>query len=106
MQISAGTSHAGLAGAARQHSNRVARLSPKHAAGRARRALRCQAAMPTTVCGGSSFMGARVAPRRAAVAPMTQHRNSRSRGVAVRAMFERFTEKAIKVVMLAQVRAG
>lgn len=72
----------GLLTAGRQ-SSRVASLAPKHAAGRARRALRCQAMMAP-----SSFMGARV--QRVAGAA----RSSRTKGrLVVTNMFERFTEK-------------
>lgn len=75
---------------ARQHG-RVASLSPKHAAGRVRRQLRCQAALAPS----SSFMGARVART---AAPHYAARRTHTRGrMVVKAMFERFTEKAIKV---------
>jgi hypothetical protein len=66
----------GLASASRT-PGRVAALAPKHAAGRARRGMRVAAAL----------------------APMGRSgaRSSRGGRLVVRAMFERFTEKAIKV---------
>lgn len=85
-------------GAATRQNGRVAPLAPKHAAGRTRRALKCQAAM-TTLARSTSYMGQRVALSHGCVA-----RRSRVQ-VKSKAMFERFTEKAIKVVMLAQEEA-
>jgi hypothetical protein len=74
-----------------RQTGRVASLSPKHAAGRVRRQLRCQAALAPS----SSFMGARVART---AAPQYAARRTQTRGrMVVKAMFERFTEKAIKV---------
>lgn len=79
----------GVAQHARQ-SSRVARLAPKAAAGRSRK-LKCQAVL----AGASSFMGARV---QRTVAPKYVASRSQGKGrMVVKAMFERFTEKAIKV---------
>eukprot|EP00879_Flechtneria_rotunda_P032621 GHRR01035867.1.p1 GENE.GHRR01035867.1~~GHRR01035867.1.p1 ORF type:complete len:179 (-),score=40.92 GHRR01035867.1:74-610(-) len=88
----------GVLHAAREN-NRVASLAPKHAAGRARRALKCQAIAP------SSFMGARVVRQAASVQMARRTAGRGKRMLVVKAMFERFTEKAIKVVMLAQEEA-
>jgi hypothetical protein len=73
-------------------ARRVAPLPPKRALGRARRAVRADAALKSAFTGQSIAVPTRAfRGQRAAV---------RSRGtVAVKAMFERFTEKAIKVVM-------
>ncbi len=43
-------------GSSRPSASRVAALSPKHVAGRARKALRCQAAMTLASSGSSSLM--------------------------------------------------
>jgi hypothetical protein len=80
-----------------QTANRVARLAPKHAAGRARRVMKAQALMGAPCTSRSAFSGTRLAARPALA------QRGRGKAVVVRAMFERFTEKAIKVVMLAQV---
>ena len=88
--------------------NRVAPLAPKHAAGRVRRALKCSAAMAISAAPASStsFMGARVAGGRSVSTSAPRRSGASSRGgLVVKAMFERFTEKAIKVVMLAQEEA-
>lgn len=91
----------GLLAGTRSSSNRVAQLAPKHAAGRVRRAMRVSAMARV---GGSSFMGQRVARAAPGMAP-SRKVSGRGKGLVVRAMFERFTEKAIKVVMLAQEEA-
>jgi len=88
--------------------NRVAALAPKHAAGRARRAAR-------TLEDFSGFRSARSVASLASSAPpaatlqaaVASRAGSRRSGgaLATRMMFERFTEKAIKVVMLAQEEA-
>lgn len=70
------------------------RLAPKRALGRARHALKCQASL-----GATSFMGTRVVRQ---AAPQMVSRRSAAKGrtgrMVVKAMFERFTEKAIKGV--------
>eukprot|EP00798_Chlamydomonas_sp_ICE-L_P014570 gene14570-20613_t len=78
---------------------RVAPLAPKHAVGRARGAVKVQASL----AGSSTFMGQRTVIS-SSVASRSA-RNTRRGAVRVNAMFERFTEKAIKVVMLAQEEA-
>jgi hypothetical protein len=73
-------------------ARRVAALPPKRALGRARRAVRTDAALKSAFTGQSIGVPTR--------ALRGQRSLVRSRGtVAVKAMFERFTEKAIKVVM-------
>jgi len=105
-----GAMRAGQASAA-SSAARVAPLAPKAARGRARRALRAEAAAGSRTLlrceaalaparGGSSYLGQRVAASGGLRAAQ------RSRGqLKAKAMFERFTEKAIKVVMLAQEEA-
>uniref|UniRef100_A0A7S0S0H7 Clp R domain-containing protein n=1 Tax=Chlamydomonas leiostraca TaxID=1034604 RepID=A0A7S0S0H7_9CHLO len=80
---------------------RVAALAPKHASGRVRRALKCQAALATTATKG--FMGQRLQGPTMSVS--SRRAPGRSGRLVVKSMFERFTEKAIKVVMLAQEEA-
>ncbi|KAI8475035.1 MAG: P-loop containing nucleoside triphosphate hydrolase protein [Monoraphidium minutum] len=77
---------------------------PSRGAARGRRAPRVEARLGGAT---SSLMGARVAPAAAPGASRVSKRASTSgrRGFRVTAMFERFTEKAIKVVMLAQEEA-
>jgi hypothetical protein len=77
-------------------TRRVAALPPKRALGRARRAVRTEAMKNSSFAGASlSIPASRSAPFRGQRAA-----GGRARGaVAVKAMFERFTEKAIKVVM-------
>jgi ATP-dependent Clp protease ATP-binding subunit ClpC len=87
-----------LAGATRQ-AKRVTPVS-KHA-GSSRRAVQVQARLGSSGGAAASFMGARVASPLAS----GQRRSGARRAVRVNAMFERFTEKAIKVVMLAQEEA-
>ncbi|MEW5313517.1 MAG: hypothetical protein WDW38_005080 [Sanguina aurantia] len=65
-----------------------------------RRSLRVSAALTAS----SAFLGQRVSPAVAARTCVRQARPSNGR-LVVKAMFERFTEKAIKVVMLAQEEA-
>lgn len=89
---------ASQAAGSRQHG-RVAPLTAKHAAGRARRVLKCEAALTMQRSNVSHYMGTRVAASTGCVV-----RRSRA-SVGPKAMFERFTEKAIKVVMLAQEEA-
>lgn len=91
-------------------SNRVAALAPKHAAGRARRAAQDARALQDFAgfrTGSSVLLGASGRPQtlRAAVQAATRGGNKRVGAHATRMMFERFTEKAIKVVMLAQEEA-
>jgi hypothetical protein len=75
------------------HQGRVASLSPAHAAGRVSRQLSCQA--KAALAPSSSFMGARVAR---SAAPRYASRQTQTRGrTVVKAVFERFKEKAIKV---------
>jgi hypothetical protein len=85
----------GVAAAAGASSaRRVAALPPKRALGRARRAVRAEAMK------NSSFAGASLSIPTARSSFRGQRSVGRARGaVAVKAMFERFTEKAIKVVM-------
>jgi hypothetical protein len=97
-------------GASAREATRVAALAPKHAAGRARRAMRVQALaagamMP--VRAASSYMGQKLVARPAAPS-MYVAKKSYAKGkqrLVITNMFERFTEKAIKVVMLAQEEA-
>eukprot|EP00798_Chlamydomonas_sp_ICE-L_P003252 gene3252-13275_t len=89
----------GTCAATKPIAGRVARLAPKHAMGRARKALKTQACLGSS----SSFMGQ---PTKIASSVMSRTSRTTRRGaVRVNAMFERFTEKAIKVVMLAQEEA-
>jgi hypothetical protein len=95
-------------GASTREANRVAALAPKHAAGRARRALKCQAyagtVLPTR--SSSAYMGQKLVTR--AAPSMYVAKKSYAKGkqrLVITNMFERFTEKAIKVVMLAQEEA-
>lgn len=81
--------------------NRVAVLSPKHATGRVRRALKCEASLTAS----SGFLGQRVAQRSVNLTSSRRANNGRTSKLVVKSMFERFTEKAIKVVMLAQEEA-
>ncbi len=67
----------------RSATSRVAPLSPKHAAGRVRRAMKVEAAL-----GSASFLGKQVAAPRA-VASRTAVRVGRAGVVRVNAMFER-----------------
>jgi hypothetical protein len=95
--------------ASSREANRVAALAPKHAAGRARRAMRVQALAGTMLPAraSSSYMGQRLVARPAAPS-MYVAKKSFARGkqtLVITSMFERFTEKAIKVVMLAQEEA-
>jgi hypothetical protein len=74
-----------------RHQAKVASLSPTHAAGRVRKQLRCRAALAPS----SSFMGTRVAR---SAAPQYAAMRSQTRGrTVVKAVFERFNEKVIKV---------
>jgi len=75
--------------------------APKLGAGSSRRAVKVQARMAAGASSG--FMGQRVAFP-GAKAGVSQRRGGKGR-LQVNAMFERFTEKAIKVVMLAQEEA-
>ena len=92
-----------LAGA--RESNRVAPLAPKHAAGRVRRAMKCQAMACVSLNSSSSFMGQRVNKLNAGMVISRRASGKGKSRLVVKSMFERFTEKAIKVVMLAQEEA-
>ena len=89
--------------------HRVARLSPKCALGRqrAQQKLQLNAFAGFRQAGVVDALGSR--PKAATLQGAVQRSvgASRSRGTrqVTRAMFERFTEKAIKVVMLAQEEA-
>ncbi|KAL6753774.1 P-loop containing nucleoside triphosphate hydrolase protein [Haematococcus lacustris] len=87
-------------GLGQRPATRVACLAPKHASGRVRRALKCQAALTASSFAGQRLSGA--APR---VTMPARRSAGRSARLVVKSMFERFTEKAIKVVMLAQEEA-
>lgn len=65
-----------------------------------RRAVSAQASL--SMGGSSGFLGQRLAPARAGA---VSRRQFGRKATVTRAMFERFTEKAIKVVMLAQEEA-
>ena len=87
-------------------SNRVAALAPKHAVGRARRNARMLQDFTGFRTGSSMQLqeGSSAQTLRAAVQSRTRA-GKRGGAMATRMMFERFTEKAIKVVMLAQEEA-
>eukprot|EP00873_Tetraselmis_striata_P045655 jgi/Tetstr1/465919/TSEL_010533.t1 len=94
---------------------RVAALAPKRAAGRARRDARAAATASLQGFSGMKSAGALAAVSgvtsnaptslRAAVARQTAAAGRTSTRAPTQMMFERFTEKAIKVVMLAQEEA-
>ena len=91
-----------------RHSVRVSAFAvPRQPLARWRRssAVRCRAHMVAPVSGRSQFLGQRLSqgvPSRLALG----RRGARSKSkLVVKSMFERFTEKAIKVVMLAQEEA-
>ncbi len=100
-----------------QHGGGSSRSAPTHLTGcvvppgRARRGLNCQASAATCRLGstGSSHYASiqRLGGRNARMGSGTTSGTTRRRGgrLVVKAMFERFTEKAIKVVMLAQEEA-
>lgn len=82
---------------------RAAGVPARRVGGRTRKpSVSCVASLSA-----SGFLGQRVSSGRAmvAAAPSRSGRTGRGGGLVVRAMFERFTEKAIKVVMLAQEEA-
>ena len=78
-------------------SGRRVLVAAQRIGGRTRKAVQCHAAL------SSGFLGQRVAGRMA-VAPAAR-KAGRAGRLVVKSMFERFTEKAIKVVMLAQEEA-
>ncbi len=87
-------------------ANRTTRLTPKCMAGRQRAAAKLQ---PFSGFRRMNAVDAVTSPARSATLQAAVQRGTRAAGrgsrQTTRAMFERFTEKAIKVVMLAQEEA-
>eukprot|EP00951_Prasinocladus_malaysianus_P044078 scaffold561493_cov29-Prasinocladus_malaysianus.AAC.1 len=89
-----------------RRTGRVAPLAPKHAAGRARRDARALETFSGMKAGSALQLGSQAPVRSLAQAARgVPPRSAAGSRQTTRMMFERFTEKAIKVVMLAQEEA-
>ncbi len=88
-----------LGEAFRTSSGRRTLIPAQRIGGRTRKAVQCSASL------SSGFLGQRVSGRVHVAAPGAARKAGRSGRLIVKSMFERFTEKAIKVVMLAQEEA-